>query len=290
MNRVSFGVQIPSGSDEGTFHSCDEFVMVDGAGHRDDEILGPIIRAVVGEHGVPSGRLDGFWAAADGPAERMLTEHGLKKTLARDIRRVVVGHGQLFQDHAAFVLELFRVDQRRGEHVGDDLDGHRQIAVAHLGVIAGVFLRSARVVLAADGVETHGDVQGAARRGAFEQQVLEEVRAAECSTRLVTRSHGHPVSDGGATGSGDAFAEHPDAASKHTAAHERISGCGKGKLGCAEREVHCAVHQLEPMAPARPDASPMPQTNRINVDKQVRLSPDLCYCVPSNTSSINTAP
>ena len=40
----------------------------------------------------------------------MLAEHGLEEALARDIRRIVVGHRELFEDHVALVLELSGVE------------------------------------------------------------------------------------------------------------------------------------------------------------------------------------
>jgi hypothetical protein len=58
----------------------------------------------------------------------------------------------------------------------DDADRHRQIEIAHLGVVAGVLLRRHRVVLAADRVERDGDVERGAGRRALEEQVLEKVR------------------------------------------------------------------------------------------------------------------
>ncbi len=137
----------------------DERVVVDGARDRDDEVLRPVVRAVVLQHGLAGGGADGLGAAADRAAERMLPQHGLEEALVRDVRRVVARHRELLEDDAALVVELDGVEERRGEHVGEHLDRHGQVAVLHLGVVAGVLLGGERVVLAADGVEGDGDVE-----------------------------------------------------------------------------------------------------------------------------------
>lgn len=115
----------------------------------------------------------------------MIAQHGLEEPLARDIRRIVVGHRELFEDDAALGFELLGVENGRGHHVGEHLDRHRQVAVAHLRVVAGVLLGGERVVFAADGVERDRDVEGRASGRALEEQVLEEVRGPEGLGQLV---------------------------------------------------------------------------------------------------------
>ena len=102
---------------------------------------------------------------------------------------------------------------------------------------------------------------------------------------LVAGTDGDPVADGRAARAGDAFAEDPHPASKDAPAHEGIARCGKGKLGRTEGEVHCAVHHLEPKAPIPDVPLSRNTTYSTDVDKPVRLSPYLCYCFFSYTSS-----
>src|SRR5690606_40974998 len=64
-----------------------------------------------------------------------------------------------------------------------------------LGVVAGVFLGCCRVVLATDGVEADGDVEGVARTRAFEEQVLEKVCRAVGLGFFVSRADRDPESD-----------------------------------------------------------------------------------------------
>ena len=150
--------------------------MVDCAGDGDHEILRAVVGAVMVPHSVPGGRLNRLRVTTDRAAKRMLTEHGLEEPLARDIRWIIVGHREFFQNDTALGLELCRVKQAGGEHVGDDVDGHRKIAILHLGVIAGVLLGCDGVVFATDRVEAHRNVEGRTSLRSLEQKVLEEVR------------------------------------------------------------------------------------------------------------------
>ena len=53
---------------------------------------------------------------------------------------VVVVHRQLFQDDGSFVLEFDGINQRRGEHIGDHIDGQRKRPVLYSRVVGGVLL------------------------------------------------------------------------------------------------------------------------------------------------------
>jgi hypothetical protein len=219
--------------------------MVDGARGGDHEVLRAVVGPVVLPHGVPLHRLDRLGAASDGTAQWMPAEHGLEEALARDIRRVVVGHREFLEDDAALVLELDRVDQARHEHVGKHVDRHREVLVAHLRVVAGVLLRGERIVLTADRIERHRDVERGTRGRALEQQVLEEVRRAERAGPLVTRADGHPVPDRGTASAGHVLGQDPHAARQHAAPNERIPGCGERQFGQVQREGDSTVHHPE---------------------------------------------
>ena len=99
-------VEFPARCRQGGRHEGDEQVVVDGTRDGDDEVLRPVVGAVVLPHRFPGDRRDRLGIAADRPAQGMLTEDRLEEPLARDIRRVVVGHRELFEDDAPFALEL----------------------------------------------------------------------------------------------------------------------------------------------------------------------------------------
>ena len=148
-----------------------------------------------------------------------------------------------------------------------------EVAILHLGVVAGVLLGRHRVVLAADRVEGDRDVERGARGRALEEQVLEEVRGAEARRRgavaggdrirFVAGADGDPVAERGAAGARDLLAEDADTARKHGPPDQRIAGCGEREVGQTEGEVDCAVHPLHP-TPGGPDrAFSKRRTNRL---------------------------
>ena len=206
----------------------------------------------------------------------MIAENGLEEALVGDVGRVVVGHRKFLENHAALGLELLGVDQRRREHVGQHVDGHRQVTVLHLGVVAGVLLGRHRVVLAADGVERDRDVESGTSGRSLEQQVLEKVRRAVGGRELVARTDRNPEARRGASRPRNTLAQDPHAARKHGPANKTVSGCGEGQLREVERECDYAIHRIEPTSSFDPaneaPSSRTPQTGGTNEDKQTGLS------------------
>jgi hypothetical protein len=70
------------------------------------------------------------------------------------VRGIVLVHGDLFEDHPALGVHVLGLDQRAGHHVGQHVDGQRQVGVQHPGVVAGVLLAGERVQLTADRVHS----------------------------------------------------------------------------------------------------------------------------------------
>ena len=62
------------------------------------------------------------------------------------------------------------------KNIGQQIDRQRQILIEHLGVVTGMLLGRECVDHAADGVHFLGDLRRAASLGAFEEQMLDEVR------------------------------------------------------------------------------------------------------------------
>ncbi len=220
--------------------------MVHGARRRDDEVLRAVVAAVVRDDGVALGGFDVRGAAADGTAERVIPQVGLEEALADDVAGVVVRHGEILEDDPALGLELLGVDEAGGDHVGQHVDGHAEVAILHLGVVAGVLLGGDGVVLAADRVEGHGDVEGRARRRALEEEVLEEVRGSEVARLLVARADRDPQADRGAAAAGHVLAEDAHAGRQDgppdTGAARRLHG----EIGEIEGEFYGAGHHRHP--------------------------------------------
>ena len=110
--------------------------------------------AVVLPHRVPRDVADRRGRAADRPTQGVSAQDSCRELLVHDVGRVVVVHRELFEDHAALGLELVGVEPGRRDHVGDDVDRHRQVVVEHPGVVAGVLLAGGGVGLTTDGSRT----------------------------------------------------------------------------------------------------------------------------------------
>src|SRR5450756_1945072 len=97
--------------------------------------------------------------------------------------------------HEAFTTKLFgdtplgvdvlRLDQRVGHHVGEHVDRQRQVRVEHPRVVARVLLGGERVQLSADRVHLRRDVERGTLARPLEQQVLKVVSRADVRLVLV---------------------------------------------------------------------------------------------------------
>ena len=87
--------------------------------------------------------------------------------------------------------------RRMLQDVGDDVDGQRHVLLQHLGVVGGVFARGVGVEVAADRLDLLGDGARVAPPGPLERHVLEQVRDAGRSRRLVAGAGLDPDADRG---------------------------------------------------------------------------------------------
>ncbi len=140
-------------------HQPHDLGVVEVAGHSDHHVLGPIPAAVVTVNGVALQCVDRFDGAENRPAQRRVTEQRLGESIVHDIAGIVFVHRDLFEDDAAFRVDVSGAHDRRRHHVGDDVDRQRQIVVEHPRVEAGVLLRREGVHLAADRIERRRDLQ-----------------------------------------------------------------------------------------------------------------------------------
>ncbi len=213
------GLQAPAGGVQGIHHESADDVVVQSAGGGDDQLVRTVVAAVVVPDRVAGDGADGVRGAADRAAQRVRSQHRGDEVFVGDVGGVVAVHRDFLEDDVAFLLHLLRVQHGAGDHVGDDVDRHRQVGVQHAGEVAGAFLRRGGVGFPAHLVEGRGDFQGGAAPGALEQQVLQEVRGAVLARGLVAGAHADPETDGGRALARHRLGQHADAAGQDRTAH-----------------------------------------------------------------------
>jgi hypothetical protein len=125
------------------------------------------------------------------------------------VRGLVLVHGDLLEHDLALRVD---VRERRGqEHLGQQVERLVRVRVEEAGVELRRLLAGGGVRRGAHAVEHLGDLDGRVPLGALEQQVLQEVRDARLSGRLVTRSCSHPQPEGNRAHGGDDLRDYSDA-------------------------------------------------------------------------------
>src|ERR687897_286627 len=103
----------------------------------------------------------------------------LEKIYTKEVMHIVVRSifslGNLLKDNRSFTLDLFAVEIRIEENIGQQIACQRQIFIKHLGVVAGVFLGSKGVQQAAHGIHLFGDLRRCACRRSLEKQMFDEM-------------------------------------------------------------------------------------------------------------------
>ncbi len=105
----------------------------------------------------------------------MRAEHGGHKMFMGNVSGVITIHGNFFQDDVSFLLQLGRINHGGGDHVSDNVDGHRQVGVEHPRVVAGALLGRRSVGFPAHLVKGGRNFQRRAALSALEQQVFKEM-------------------------------------------------------------------------------------------------------------------
>ncbi len=75
-----------------------------------------------------------------GRASGAAAEEDLGELVVDHVRRVVLVHGDLLEDHAPLRVDVGGPDHRGGDQVTDDVHRERQVGVEHPRVEAGVLL------------------------------------------------------------------------------------------------------------------------------------------------------
>ncbi len=135
---------------------------------------------------------DRLGRSADGTADRAVAVDSQLEGVVDRIRGRILPHRQLVEDDAALHREIFLVEARVGDHVGQRLDRHVEVRVAHARPVRGVLASGLRVRLPAHAVEGNRDVEGGTLLCALKQKMLEEMGRPRRARPLVARPHGHP--------------------------------------------------------------------------------------------------
>ena len=135
---------------------------------------------------------DGLGRAADGASDRAVAVDGQLEGVVDRVCGRVLPHRQFVEDDAALHREIYLVEARVGDHVGQRLNRHVEVRVAHARPVGGVLAGGLRVRLAAHAVEGDGDIEGGPLVRPLEQKVLKEVGRPSRARPLVARPHGHP--------------------------------------------------------------------------------------------------
>ena len=68
----------------------------------------------------------------------MVTEHGREEDVAERVLGIVVAHRDLLEHDIAFHLDIGGCTHPVEHHIGHQVDGHLQVVVEHMRVVAGV--------------------------------------------------------------------------------------------------------------------------------------------------------
>ena len=166
----------------------DQFLVIQIARGGDQNIRRRVIALIIiVDHGAIE-RAHRVLGADDGLAERMVFIEIAGEDVVEQVLGIVHFHLQLFEDDALFLFDVRFPKQRIAHHVGQDVEGQRQMLVQDLGVVTDHLLGGERVEAAADGIHRARDVFGRAVLGALEEHVLDEMRDAVLGGSFAARA------------------------------------------------------------------------------------------------------
>ena len=172
----------------------DDRVVVDRAGRRDHDRAGDVALRVERGDLLDRRVADDRGAADDRAPQRVLAVDGAAEHVEDDVLRVVLVHRDLLEHDLALGVDV--AEGGPPDHVGHDVERHRQVLVEHPRVDGGALLVRAGVELGAHAVEQLVDLGRPVARRAAEQHVLEEVREAGLGLRLPPRACAHEEPEG----------------------------------------------------------------------------------------------
>ncbi len=125
-------------------------------------------------------------------SERVVGEQCRREQLVHDVVGRVVAHADLFEDDLPLGFHVGGTERGLPEHVGEDVERGFELRIGNAHVEHGLLVRRERVHLAANRLDGLGDLTGAARLRALEEQMLEKVARAPLRRGLVARTASDP--------------------------------------------------------------------------------------------------
>ena len=158
------------------FHRAASDVGGNVAGDDDDEVVGRVAFAIVGEKLVAGDRRKHVAMADHRLAQRMSLEHRARKGIPMATVVIVVAHRDLAQDDVAFAGHLVGRQSAAQHHVGEQIDRDVHVRRGKIDVVDGAVVSGVGVDLPAMRLHGGGNLAAGAALGALEQQVLQIVR------------------------------------------------------------------------------------------------------------------
>ena len=129
-------------------------------------------------------RADHLSRAEHAAPERVVTEDRIREHVVDAVGGLVLVHRDLLDHHLALGVDVG--EGRLQEHLGEQVQSRFGVFVEEARVEVGRLLARRRVRGGAEAVEVLGDLDRREALRPFEEQVLEKVRDAGLSRRLVT--------------------------------------------------------------------------------------------------------
>ena len=209
-------------------------VMIDLASHHQGQPRVAIARRQPTMQIIDSQPIKARLAAQDRPPQRLAGKRRFLQIVENDVVGRIARLAELLQHHILFAYQIIGIEARVGDQIGDDRHTQRQIArqqpgVEHRGVAAGP-----GVEIAADVLDLLGDGAGAARCGALEHHMLEQMRQPIVLRRFIARA------DVGMERNGNGF--HPGrGTSRNAQAVRGVGDDGQFHAGCALAAINASI-------------------------------------------------
>ena len=158
--------------------------MVEAARRRDDDVGADVARPVVGGDVGDRHRADDLRGAEDPAPERRVAVDRVGEDVVHAVGGLVLVHRDLLDHDLALGVDVG--EGRLQEHLGEQVERLLRVLVEEAGVELGRLLARRRIRRRPEGVEVLGDLDRRVALGPLEEQMLQEMRDAGLSRRLVT--------------------------------------------------------------------------------------------------------
>ena len=137
--------KVPAVAGERIQHKVYDVRVLQRPSRRDDEAIRRVILFVMFPHSIPRNLHNLLRSTTNRATQRVLAHKLFYKILEGNVRRIILVHGNLFQNYPALLLQMFWIEQSVTHHISQDINRHRGIVVKYTRIIAGMFLRGESV-------------------------------------------------------------------------------------------------------------------------------------------------